>query len=188
MDIPVKGTKFQKDFKRILRVSTECNSSAVLPLLHSVKCQNFFFAQYSNQNLSSQNLVTPVLGLSLQLIWVGMRQQTQAGWHGRLEKRVYTFTTLLHHLHPPSHPPYAPPPLIPTCSTKPTQSVHHTPQHTHHTQIDMLPLVQIARLSITQIKSWVALSSLVVVVRPASVTSQLISTIWSFRLYKPYIF
>ena len=39
---------------------------------------------------------------------------------------------------------------------------------------------------------WVALSSLLIVVRlfvcPASVTSPLISTIWCFRAYKPYIF
>ena len=38
---------------------------------------------------------------------------------------------------------------------------------------------------------WVALSSVVVVrsfVCPASVTSPLISTIWCFRAYKPYIF
>ena len=35
---------------------------------------------------------------------------------------------------------------------------------------------------------WVALSSVVVVCRPASVTSPLISTIWCFRAYKPYIF
>ena len=34
---------------------------------------------------------------------------------------------------------------------------------------------------------WIALSSMFVV-RPASVTSPLISTIWCFRAYKPYIF
>ena len=35
---------------------------------------------------------------------------------------------------------------------------------------------------------WVALSSVVVVRRHASVTSPLISTIWCFRAYKPYVF
>ena len=45
---------------------------------------------------------------------------------------------------------------------------------------------QIARLSFSQIKSWVALSFLVV--RRASVRIGNISTIWCFRPYKPYIF
>ena len=46
---------------------------------------------------------------------------------------------------------------------------------------------EIARLSFSQIKSWVALSFLVVC-PSGSVTSPLFSTIWCFRPYKPYIF
>ena len=45
----------------------------------------------------------------------------------------------------------------------------------------------IARLSFSQIKSWVALYSLVGWLS-GSVTSSLISTIWCFRPYKPHIF
>ena len=52
------------------------------------------------------------------------------------------------------------------------------------------PSKLIAKLSGSQIKSWVPLSLLVVPssVRTASVTSPLISTKWCFRPYKPYIF
>ena len=49
---------------------------------------------------------------------------------------------------------------------------------------------QLAKLSHPACKGWVALSSLVCLsfVRPASVTSPLISIIWCFRPYKAYIF
>ena len=52
--------------------------------------------------------------------------------------------------------------------------------------------IEIAKLSHPASIGWVALSSLVFrsssFVRPASVTSPLISTIWCSRPYKPYIF
>ena len=55
-----------------------------------------------------------------------------------------------------------------------------------------IPWLEIAKLSHPASIGWVALSSLVrrrrSSVRPASVTSPLISTIWCSRPYKPYIF
>ena len=65
---------------------------------------------------------------------VGMRQQTQAGWHGRLEKRVYTFTTLLHHVlkaHD-SHYPQA------HLTTYPSPTKTHQTHQNHQTHCPLL--------------------------------------------------
>ena len=50
----------------------------------------------------------------------------------------------------------------------------------------MLEFLLVARLSASQIKSWVALSSLVVCCLLSRIGD--ISTLWCFRPYKPYIF
>ena len=106
---------------------------------------------------------------------------------------IIWYSTLM--IHPPSHSNYGET-LVWTIWSASIQFYHYSfgsmnTKHIMITQHANLPgLVHIAKLSCSQIKSWVALSLLVVrpSVRPASVTSPLISTIWCFRPYKPYIF